>query len=161
MFGPVALSGNVDETGILEYYIYRVDACSRRLGDVLAVVPAIAPPLYSEGSAPVSASGSQYTCCPVDLYVAEVAFELDSNDNSTVAHLMIVPSTTAGFLGVGMATQIELVDNTFEVPTTPRPVTSFAAPILRVGTALGLTMVWIVLAHGVFPTVPHCDGLAQ
>lgn len=138
MFGPVALDGAINEAGILEYYVYRVDQCSRRLGDVLAIVPAVSPSADSEG----------YSCCPIDLYVAEVALEL--GQNVTSAALMIVPNTTAGFLGVGMATHLELVDDTFEVISSP-VLSSLAAPTPRVRLVLGFAMVWIAMVLGVFP----------
>jgi hypothetical protein len=133
-FGPNALDGVVNETGIISYLIYRVDECNRRIGDVLAIV-----------NASLESDGMAITCCPVAMYAAEVNLELD--ENTTTAALMIVPNTmsntTAGTFGVGMPAALQLFDDVFRDETSRPSGVTAAALRTQARAALGFVMVSI------------------
>lgn len=85
-FGPAALNGVVDESGILGYAVFMVDACGTKLGDAVASTDSIL-------------QASATPCCQPDTY--RVDFTAKLPEGVTEVALMIVPNTIAGALPVG------------------------------------------------------------
>lgn len=89
-WGPNALEGIVDETGIIGYSVYITSVCNRKLSEALVFVQSV--------------GFKKQDCCPINTYAAEL--EVEMTDNSTNVTFMIVPHTDQGEFSYGAVTNL-------------------------------------------------------
>mmetsp|Transcript_88141 Transcript_88141/g.273945 ORF Transcript_88141/g.273945 Transcript_88141/m.273945 type:complete len:158 (-) Transcript_88141:90-563(-) len=89
-FGPNAVNGTINETGIVGYSVFLLDSCGRRSGAPVASVAA-------QPQAPVQ------PCCQHDTYTVQFTAPLPIGYAG--AALTVIPQTTAGLLPIGLVSE--------------------------------------------------------